>query len=106
MIIPPRLRTALYARVACGCQPRDALCQRGTDDACLMAEQLCFLDDGQSSAPLQWPALQRLHDPVAAGGVDRLSVYSPDRLSRNCARQAGLVEPLRRTDVGAIFLKK
>ena len=41
-----------------------------------------LLDEGYSGATLVRPALEQLRDPVAAGGMDRLYVHSPDRLAR------------------------
>jgi site-specific DNA recombinase len=42
------------------------------------------------------PALERLRDLVAAGGVDRLYIHSPDRLARKYAYQVLLVDEFQR----------
>ena len=41
-----------------------------------------FIDQGYSGSTLIRPALERLRDAVAAGEVERVYVYSPDRLAR------------------------
>ncbi len=113
MSISPSLRTALYARASSG-RPAEqgsiasqvaALRQRGRADGCVVTEEMCFLDDGQSGATLLRPALERLRDQAASGTIDRLYVHSPDRLSRNFAHQAVLVEEFRRAGVEVVFLK-
>lgn len=108
------LRVALYARVARGRQAEHsriagqvaALRQRICADGCVLTEELCFSDDGPSGATLRRPALQRLRDCVANAPVDRLYVYSPDRLSRKVADYATLVEEFRLRGVEVIFLKR
>ena len=44
-----------------------------------------FRDEGYSGATLVRPALERLRDLVAVGGLDELSVHAPDRLARKYA---------------------
>lgn len=51
----------------------------------LLYEELQFIDAGYSGATLVRPALERLRDLAAAGGIDRLYVHSPDRLARKYA---------------------
>jgi site-specific DNA recombinase len=67
---------------------------------------LCFLDDGYSGSTLVRPALDRLRDLAAAGGIDRLYVHSPDRLARKYAYQVLLVEELRRGGAEVVFLNQ
>jgi site-specific DNA recombinase len=62
------------------------------------------MDDGYSGSTLIRPALERLRDVVAAGGIDRLYVHSPDRLARKYAYQVVLVDELQRAGVEVIFL--
>jgi site-specific DNA recombinase len=64
---------------------------------------LRFVDDGYSGATLLRPALEQVRD-VAAGGLDRLYVHCPDRLARNYAHQAVLLEELTRAGVEIVFL--
>jgi hypothetical protein len=45
-----------------------------------------FVDEGYSGSTLVRPALERLRDVAASGGMDRLYVHSPDRFARNYAR--------------------
>jgi site-specific DNA recombinase len=77
--------------------------QVATDGALLPAED-AFLDEGYSGATLIRPALERLRDRAAAGGLDRLYVHSPDRLARTYAYQALLVDELQRAGVAIVFL--
>lgn len=65
-----------------------------------------FIDDGYSGATLIRPALERLRDVVAAGGLDRLFVHCPDRLARNYAHQVLLLEELLRAGVEVVFLNR
>jgi site-specific DNA recombinase len=65
-----------------------------------------FIDDGYSGATLIRPALERLRDVAAAGGLDRLSVLCPDRLARNYAHQVLLLEELLRAGVEVNFLNR
>jgi len=110
----PTIRSALYGRVSSGRLGPEgsidsqvsALHQRATADGCPVVEALCFLDEGQSGATLLRPALERLRDQVAEGLIDRLYVYSPDRLARNFAHQAVLVEEFRRAGVEVVFCNR
>jgi len=89
------VQVALYARVSSEQQSeaktvesqvadlRAKIAARGET---LGAEQE-FVDDGYSGATLIRPALERLRDVIAAGGIDRLYVHCPDRLARNYAHQ-------------------
>jgi site-specific DNA recombinase len=108
------IQTALYARVSSEQQAEAhtiasqvaALRERATTDELVIAASLEFLDDGYSGATLVRPALERLRDAAAAGGIDRLYVHSPDRLARKYAYQVLLVEELGRCGVEVIFLNR
>ena len=108
------LRAALYARVSSEQQAKentvasqvDALQQRITEDGLACEEELCFIDDGYSGGTLVRPALERLRDLAAAGGLDRLYIHSPDRLARKYAYQVVLVDELRRCGVDLVFLNR
>jgi site-specific DNA recombinase len=65
-----------------------------------------FVDEGYSGATLVRPALERLRDLVAAGGIDQLYVHSPDRLARKYAYQVLLIEEFQRAGVAVIFLNR
>jgi site-specific DNA recombinase len=65
-----------------------------------------FIDEGYSGSTLVRPALERLRDVAAAGGMDRLYVHCPDRFARNYAYQVLLVEELMQKGVEVIFLNR
>jgi site-specific DNA recombinase len=106
------LRPATYARVASNQQAKEhtiasqirAVKQGIWDDGLECDAELVFVDDGYSGNSLVRPALKRLRDQAAAGAIDRLYVLSPDRLSRQCAHQAFLIEELARGGVEVIFV--
>src|SRR5205823_12569244 len=78
---------AIYARVSSEQQAEEhtiasqvaALRARVAEDELLLAPEREFLDEGYSGATLVRPALERVRDLVASGGIDRLYVHSPDR---------------------------
>src|SRR3954451_16812141 len=84
-------RIAIYARVSS--EPHsssqtiasqlEALQARVSSDGQRLPAEQCFVDDGYSGATLLRPALERLRDLAAAGGLDRVYVHSPDRLARH-----------------------
>jgi site-specific DNA recombinase len=114
MTTTPFSRPALYARVSSDQQAEagtiasqvEALRQRVRQDQFVVDDELCFLDDGYSGTTLVRPALERLRDAAAAGGIDRLYVYSPDRLARKYAYQVLLLDELQRCGVEVIFLNR
>ncbi len=65
-----------------------------------------FVDNGYSGATLIRPALERLRDLAAAGGIDQLYVHCPDRLARNYAHQVLLLEEFLRAGVEVVFLNR
>ncbi len=108
----PCVRAAIYARVSSEQQAQtqtiasqvEALQERLRHEGVAVDQELMFLDDGYSGATLVRPALERLRDTAAAGGIDRLYVYAPDRLSRTQAHQILLLEELRGWGVEVVFL--
>jgi len=106
------IRPAFYARVSSEQQVRketidsqlQALRQRIAADGLALDESLGFADEGVSGSVLVRPALERLRDTAAAGGIDRLYVLCPDRLARSYAHQALLVDEFRRAGVELVFL--
>ena len=106
--------TALYARVSSDRQVDAhtiasqvaALEERVATDGLLVPPELHFVDDGYSGATLIRPALERLRDLIAAGGLDRLYVHSPDRLARNYAYQVLLLDELKQAGVTVVFLNQ
>jgi len=81
---------ALYARVSTERQAQAqtvesqvaALRERVAADGLSIGAEQEYVDDGYSGATLVRPALERLRDVAALGGVDVLYVHSPDRLAR------------------------
>src|SRR3954452_1587707 len=55
---------------------------------------------------LERPALERLRDLAAMAVIDRLYVHAPDRLARNYAYQAVLVEEFARAGMEVFFLER
>ena len=106
--------TAIYARVSSDRQvdahtiasQLAALDARVAADGLVAPAELRFVDEGYSGATLIRPALERLRDVAAAGGIDRIYVHSPDRLARNYAYQVVLLDELQRNGVTVIFLNR
>jgi site-specific DNA recombinase len=69
-------------------------------------EGMQFIDDGYSGQTLVRPALERLRDLVASGGVERLYVHSPDRLARKYSYQVVLLDEFKRAGVEVVFLNR
>jgi site-specific DNA recombinase len=103
---------AIYARVSSEQQAQQAtvesqitaLKQRVAADGHLVLPHDIFVDEGFSGATLVRPALERLRDRAADGGIDLLYVHSPDRLARKYAYQVLLLDELRRCGVMAMFI--
>ena len=109
-----KIRAALYARVSGEQQAAAhtiesqiaALSERAKTDGETVPPERQFLDDGYSGATLIRPAMERLRDLAAVGGIDRVYVHSPDRLARKYAYQVLLIEELRRAGVENVFLNR
>src|SRR3954447_14741332 len=110
----PEILAALYARVSSEQQAEEhtidsqvaALRARVTEDGLRLAAEHEFLDEGYSGATLVRPALERLRDVIAAGGIDRLYVHSPDRLARRYAYQALLLDEFQAGGVEVVFVNR
>jgi site-specific DNA recombinase len=107
-------QVALYARVSSE-QQADAntidsqvaaLRAQITADGFDLRSVLEFVDAGYSGSSLVRPALERLRDVAAAGGLDRLYVHCPDRLARHYAYQVLLLEELTQRGVEVLFLNR
>jgi site-specific DNA recombinase len=83
-----------------------ALRERAAGDGLPIPLALEFVDDGYSGASLVRPALERLRDLVALGGVEVLYVHSPDRLARNYVQEVLLLEAFARVGVRVVFLNQ
>jgi site-specific DNA recombinase len=81
---------AIYARVSSEQQAEAptipsqlaALRERVGATGTLLPPEREFVADGYRGTTLVRPALERLRDLAALGGLDRLYVQSPDRLAR------------------------
>jgi site-specific DNA recombinase len=108
------VRAALYARVSSEQQAQAgtidsqvaAVLQRAGEDQVSIEPEMQFIDEGHSGATLVRPALERLRDLAAAGGIDRLYVLCPDRLARSYAYQVLLVDELQRCGVEVVFINR
>ena len=104
---------ALYARVSSDRQKENhtiasqvaALMQFAETNGYLVPSEWQFQDDGYSGATLVRPGLEALRDLAAAGEIQTVLIYSPDRLSRKYAYQVLLAEELARCGVELIFLE-
>src|SRR5579864_3189826 len=104
---------ALYARVSSDRQKENhtiasqvaALMQFAETNGYLVPSEWQFQDDGYSGATSVRPGLEALRDLAAAGEIQTVLIYSPDRLSRKYAYQVLLAEELARCGVELIFLQ-
>jgi len=108
------VQVAIYARVSSEQQADThtiasqvaALQARVATDGLMLPPERQFIDEGYSGATLVRPALERLRDLAAAGGLDRLYVHSPDRLARKYAYQVLLLDEWQRAGVEVVFLNR
>jgi DNA invertase Pin-like site-specific DNA recombinase len=115
------LHVALYARVSSEQQAEAntiasqlaEIRMRIVADGFALPTVFEFVDEGYSGSTIVRPALERLRDVAAAGGLDRLYVHCPDRFARNYANPRSAVggvspargggdfpQPTTRTDPG------
>ena len=107
-------QVALYARVSSEQQAEAKTVDsqlaeirtRIAADGFELSSVLEFVDEGYSGSTLVRPALERLRDAAAAGGMDRLYVHCPDRFARHYAYQVLLLDELTHQEVGVIFLNR
>src|SRR2546425_3390121 len=107
-------QVALYARVSSDQQSEAKTIESQVADlrtriaatGATLSAELEFIDNGYSGATLIRPALERLRDVVAAGGIDHLYVHCPDRLARNYAHQVLLLEEFVHAGVEVNFLNR
>ena len=106
------IRLAFYARVSSQKQASEKTIQSQCDmirkrikaDGGAVLQQFEFLDDGYSGTELLRPALEKLRDAVSAGVVNRLYVYSVDRLARKMSHQLLLLDELKKHGCEVIFM--
>src|SRR3981081_4816741 len=103
---------AIYARVSSDKQKEEntIASQTAALTACaaeqgyaVPTEWICE-GEGYSGASLIRPGLERVRDLAAAGELDAVLVYAPDRLSRRYAYQILLIQELARAAVEPPFL--
>lgn len=104
------LRVAVYARTSSDQQsigqPLAELRGRIADDQVRVPAEREFVDDGYGGATLARPALERLRDQVAQGGIERLYVQSPDRLARTYVYQALLLNEFQAAGIDVVFVDR
>lgn len=104
---------AIYARVSSARQKDENTIVSQTAALRAFAQQQGFSvpnewvieDEGFSGASLIRPGLEKVRDLSAAGQIEAVLVYSPDRLSRKYAYQVLLMEEFARHDVETVFIK-
>jgi site-specific DNA recombinase len=107
-------QVAIYARVSTERQAEShtiesqvaALVERVAADQFELPDEMRFLDEGYSGATLLRPALDRLRDLSAVGGIDRIYIHSPDRLARNYAYQVLVTDEFERCGVEVVYLNR
>ena len=104
---------AIYARVSSDCQKENhtiasqlaALTDYAEAHGYQVPAEWRFQDEGYSGATLLRPGLEAVRDLAAAGHLQAVLVYSPDRLTRKYAYQVLLAEELSRCGVELVFLQ-
>jgi site-specific DNA recombinase len=102
----------LYARVSSEQQAQQAtvesqvaaLKEQAAKEGYIVLPGDIYVDNGYSGASLLRPALERLRDSVASGGVDLIYVHSPDRLARRYAYQVLLLDEFMQQGTEVKFL--
>ena len=104
------LRAAVSARTSSDHHPIGQqlaeLRGRVADDEVRVPAEWEFVDDGSSGATLVRPGLDRLRTLIAAAGIERLDVQSPDRLARTCAQQALLLNEFQAAGIEVVFVDR
>ena len=91
---------AIYARVSSDRQKEEqtitsqtaALTEYCRQEGYVVPDEWIFQDEGYSGATLIRPGLERVRDLASEGQIERVLIYSPDRLSRKYAYQVLLLE--------------
>jgi site-specific DNA recombinase len=100
-------RAAVYARTSSDqltiAHQLAAVRAQVADDEVRVPAEWELVDDGYSGATLVRPGLDRLRELIAAGGIDRLYVQSPDRLARTYAQQALLLNEFQAAGIEVVF---
>ena len=104
---------AIYARVSSEQQREEntiasqtaSLIEFAKNHELEVPKEWVFEDEGYSGATLERPALERVRDLAAAGQIQVVLAYSPDRWSRKYAYQILLIEEFARHGVETLFVK-
>ncbi|MCG8555781.1 MAG: recombinase family protein [Proteobacteria bacterium] len=102
-----QIRCAVYTRQSVTRRDDDFTSCEAQHDACLaliranaakgwVPVEERFDDAGESGTTIGRPALERLLERIAAGGVDRVVVHRLDRMTRSVADWSTLVGTFRR----------
>lgn len=105
------ITVALYARVSSDRQVRDhtiesqiaELKRRIAVDGHELLEEYVFTDDGRRGSNLEREGLKNLRDKVAEGKINKIYIYSLDRLSRDPVDQRDVIDEFKRARVEIIF---
>ena len=105
-------QVALYVRVSSQQQrneetiesQKSALLKLAEGKQYSIPESWVFEDDGVSGSTLVRPALEKLRDYAAEGLFDTILMLSPDRLARQYAHQAVILEEFSRHGVNIEFM--
>src|SRR5580692_2764730 len=89
----------------CRAEPTAALRAFARQQGFSVPDEWVIEDEGHSGASLIRPGLEKVRDLSAAGQIEAVLVYSPDRLSRKYAYQVLLMEEFARHDVETVFIK-
>jgi site-specific DNA recombinase len=108
------MKAAIYARVSTEKQGREQTVDSQIDARRRWAaahghelkDDYVYIDEGDSGARLDRPALDRLRDAAREGEFDVLGVYSPDRLARRYAYQVLLLEEFRKAACEVEFVER
>ena len=108
------LRIGLYARVSSEKQANERTIDSQIDSIIEYAKSLdeeiepdlYFIDNGFSGAYLERPGLDKLRDKALSGGVTKIYVLSPDRLSRKSSHQILIIEEMKRLGVNINFVNR
>jgi site-specific DNA recombinase len=104
---------AIYARVSSDRQKEEqtiasqtaALIEYSRQEGYAVPDEWIFQDEGYSGGTLIRPGLEKVRDLAAEGQIEKVLIYSPDRLSRKYAYQVLLIEEFSRQGVEVIFIR-
>lgn len=102
---------AIYARVSTEDQARHGYSLESQLKACRdrlrsmgVADTREYVDDGYSGEFIERPALDRLREDLRAGLVKSVTIYDPDRMSRNLTVQLVLADEIEKAGAKLFFV--